>query len=69
MRDALTAHKQAGYTGIKPVMKEGDWRELYYGGATPAALAGTAAAAGGALAVQNMLAPQAKAPTNYLAAP
>ena len=74
MRDALTAHKQAGYTGIKPVMKEGDWRELYYGAATPAALVGTAAAAGGALAAQNMLAPrpvqpQPVQPTNYLAAP
>ena len=71
MRDALAAHKQAGYTGTKPVMKEGDWRELYYGAATPAAMLGTAAVAGGAMAAKNMLAPQPapEQPTNYLAAP
>ena len=71
MRDALAAHKQAGYTGTKPVMKEGDWRELYYGAATPAAMLGTAALAGGAMAAKNMLAPQPapEQPNNYLAAP
>lgn len=71
MRDALAAHKQAGYTGTKPVMKEGDWRELYYGAATPAAMLGTAGLAGGAMAAKNMLAPQPapEQPANYLAAP
>lgn len=71
MRDALTAHKQAGYTGTKPVMKEGDWRELYYGAATPAAMLGTAAAAGGGMAAQNMLAPQTapEQPANYMLSP
>jgi hypothetical protein len=71
MRDSLTAHKQAGYTGTKPVMKEGDWRELYYGAATPAALAGTAALAGGAMAAKNMLAPQPapEQPANYMLSP
>ena len=72
MRDALTAHKQAGYTGTKPVMKEGDWRQLYYGAVDPMAAAGTAALAGGGLAAQNMLAPQQvqqQQPANYLMSP
>jgi hypothetical protein len=52
-------------------MKEGDWRELYYGAATPAAMLGTAAAAGGGMAAQNMLAPQPapEQPANYLMSP
>ena len=71
MRDALTAHKQAGYTGTKPVMKQGDWRELYYGGVDPMAAAGTATVAGGALAAKNMLAPQPtpEQPANYMLSP
>ena len=63
MRDALAIHKQAGYTGKKPVMKEGDWREFYYGRATPAAMLGTAGAAAAGIAAQNMLAPK---PQNML---
>jgi hypothetical protein len=74
MRDALTAHKQAGYTGTKPVMKEGDWRELYYGGRMvidPMSVAGTAAAASSPFAAKNMLAPQPapEQPANYLMSP
>lgn len=36
MRDALTAHKQAGYTQAdNPVMAPTDWRKLYYGSIPP----------------------------------
>jgi hypothetical protein len=45
MADALQAHKNAGYTqSTTPVMKEGDWRELYYGGGLPLSLVGAEAA-------------------------
>ena len=41
MADALQAHKNAGYTQSNtPVMKEGDWRELYYGGGLPLPIIG-----------------------------
>jgi len=42
MQQALQAHKNAGYLGNKPVMQEADWRQLYYGKADPALLAGVA---------------------------
>ena len=46
MADALQAHKNAGYTQSNtPVMKEGDWRELYYGGGLPLSLVGAQQAA------------------------
>lgn len=64
MQDALTAHKKAGYTQANnPVMAPSDWRELYYGRATPAAMLGTAGLAGAGIAAQNMLAPR---PQNML---
>lgn len=51
MQSALSEHKAAGYTGTNPVMKQSDWRKLYYGNADPTLLAligaggaGTAAA-------------------------
>jgi hypothetical protein len=56
MQDALSAHKSAGYTGKKPVMRKSDWRKLYYGKADPQLLALLAAGAGGgavALAKRN----------------
>lgn len=66
MQDALTAHKKAGYTQANnPVMAPSDWRELYYGRATPAAMLGTAGAAAAGIAAQNMLAPPAR-PQNML---
>lgn len=50
MQDALTAHKEAGYTQAKnPVMGETDWRKLYYGKADPMVLPGVAAGAGAAM--------------------
>jgi hypothetical protein len=46
MADALQAHKNAGYTQANtPVMKEGDWRELYYGGHLPLPILGAEALA------------------------
>jgi hypothetical protein len=50
MQDALTAHKEAGYTQAKnPVMGETDWRKLYYGKADPMVLPGVAAGSGAAM--------------------
>jgi len=44
MRDALAAHKEAGYTQAdNPVMAPTDWRKLYYGSIPPAAAIGTGA--------------------------
>jgi hypothetical protein len=43
MQESLQAHKAAGYTGQSPVMKESNWRKLYYGAGAPVA-AGLAAA-------------------------
>jgi hypothetical protein len=44
MADALQAHKNAGYTQANtPVMKESDWRELYYGGHLPLPILGAEA--------------------------
>ena len=41
MRDALTAHKEAGYTQAdNAVMAPTDWRKLYYGSIPPAAAIG-----------------------------
>jgi hypothetical protein len=54
MQDALSAHKRAGYTGTEKVMKQGDWREMYYGKADPRLLGGLAA--GGATAAATPLA-------------
>jgi hypothetical protein len=49
MQDALTAHKQAGYTqSLNPVMNESDWRKLYYGRADVGLLGMLGAGAGGA---------------------
>ena len=49
MRDALTAHKEAGYTqSDNPVMATSDWRKLYYGKVDPTLLPGVAGAAGAA---------------------
>ena len=49
MQDALTAHKQAGYTqSLNPVMNESDWRKLYYGKADVGLLGMLGAGAGGA---------------------
>jgi len=45
MRDALTAHKQAGYTQAdNPVMAPTDWRKLYYGSIPPIGAIGVGAA-------------------------
>ena len=45
MRDALTAHKQAGYTQAdNPVMAPTDWRKLYYGSIPPIGAIGIGAA-------------------------
>ena len=44
MRDALTAHKEAGYTQAdNAVMAPTDWRKLYYGSIPPAAAIGAGA--------------------------
>jgi len=44
MRDALAAHKEAGYTQAdNPVMAPTDWRKLYYGSIPPAAAIGAGA--------------------------
>lgn len=49
MRDALTAHKQAGYTQAdNPVMAPTDWRKLYYGNVDRTLLPGLAGAAAAA---------------------
>ena len=49
MRDALTAHKQAGYTQAdNPVMAPTDWRKLYYGNVDTTLLPGLAGAAAAA---------------------
>lgn len=50
LQDALTAHKELGYTGTARIKEGGDWRRLYYGKADPALL-GAIAAGGGAAAV------------------
>lgn len=31
LQNALTAHKELGYTGTAPIKEGGDWRRLYYG--------------------------------------
>ena len=48
MQAALQEHKNAGYTGQKPVMAESDWRKLYYGNIDPRLAAGLAAGSGAA---------------------
>jgi len=49
MRDALTAHKQVGYTQAdNPVMAPTDWRKLYYGNVDTTLLPGLAGAAAAA---------------------
>lgn len=75
LQDALTAHKEAGYTstpaaglypsdvGVQPVPKQTDWRSLYYGRADPTLLAGTAAAAGGGAALMSKLLRQQSPPS------
>lgn len=50
LQDALTAHKELGYTGTSGV-KDGDWRRLYYGKADPALLGAIAAGGVGAATV------------------
>jgi hypothetical protein len=56
MKDALAAHKEAGYTQARnPVMKETDWRNLYYGKVDPTLLPGLAGVAAGTGAVVNYL--------------
>lgn len=56
MQDALTAHKEAGYTqSNNPTMNLSDWRKLYYGRAMPEILAPTAAAGAAAAAAQTLL--------------
>lgn len=59
MQDALTAHKQAGYTQANtPVMQPSDWRKMYYGVTTPemlGLLAGGSAAAGYGLKASGLL--------------
>jgi len=58
MKDSLAAHKEAGYTQARnPVMKETDWRNLYYGKVDPTLLPGLAGAAAGTGAVINYLNP------------
>ena len=58
MKDALAAHKEAGYTQARnPVMKETDWRNLYYGKVDPTLLPGLAGVAAGTGAVVNYLNP------------
>ena len=58
MKDSLAAHKEAGYTQARnPVMKETDWRNLYYGKVDPTLLPGLAGAAAGTGAVVNYLNP------------
>lgn len=61
MQDALTAHKQAGYTSSAkegkptPSMKVSDWRKLYYGNADPLLLGGIGLTGGlGTLAYKYM---------------
>ena len=72
MKDALTAHKESGYTqALSPIMEKSDWRKLYYGGSDISALAGTAGAAGlgtlGASLYQNSLPKQLAIPALPLA--
>lgn len=56
MQNALTAHKEAGYTqSNNPTMNLSDWRKLYYGRAVPEILAPTAAAGAAAAAAQTLL--------------
>jgi len=57
LQDSLQAHKDAGYyqSGKDVKIAPTDWRRLYYGYADPAALALTAAGAGGAAALINAL--------------
>ena len=58
MKDSLAAHKEAGYTQARnPVMKETDWRNLYYGKVDPTLLPGLAGVAAGTGAVVNYLSP------------
>ena len=55
LQDALTAHKELGYTGTAPIKEGGDWRRLYYGKADPLLLTGLAAGTGGAAAIVEAL--------------
>jgi len=58
MAESLQNHKDAGYTGTKPVMKQTDWRDLYYGHATPegmGALLGASGAGAAGLAAYKYL--------------
>lgn len=55
MADSLSAHKEAGYTQANdPVMKDSDWRKLYYGRVSPEALLPLGAASAGALALEKL---------------
>jgi len=46
MAESLKNHKDAGYTGTKPVMNQTDWRDLYYGHATPGGMGALLGASG-----------------------
>jgi hypothetical protein len=70
MQDSLAAHKAAGYNQAKnPVMKQTDWRKLYYGNVDPAILPGMAGAAGAAALGMDYFNQPAPAPVNNLAPP
>lgn len=51
LQEALTAHKELGYTGTAPIKDGGDWRRLYYGKADPLLLGGIAGGGGAAAAL------------------
>lgn len=56
MQAALQAHKDAGYTqAINPVMKDTDWRKLYYGKADLGLLGALGAAGAGAAGVNYLV--------------
>lgn len=69
MRNALQAHKEAGYMSapeakVQPMNTENDWRKLYYGFISPkqaAVLAGVAGA--GAYATNSLMRPKEKVET------
>ena len=70
MQDSLAAHKAAGYNQANnPVMKQTDWRKLYYGKVDPAILPGMAGAAGAAALGMDYFNQPAPAPVNNLAPP
>jgi hypothetical protein len=67
MADSLSAHKEAGYTQANdPVMKDSDWRKLYYGRVSPEALLPLGAASAGALALEKLNQDKPKEKSTYI---